>query len=150
MPGQAHRDIIEGVRACTRRLEQSNPNLQVEVKVVQIAHTAEVSPQEYVVRAIENAHEAVWGEKPEVTWDGWYADTAPLTRAGIPAVCYGPQGRVRGGGVHKRMVYGPSVPSQCVTATVPFWAMLTRLLAWGWVLHPADASRRSGDPDGRA
>jgi acetylornithine deacetylase/succinyl-diaminopimelate desuccinylase-like protein len=98
MPGQEHRDIIEGVRACTRRLEQSNPNLQVEVKVVQIAHTAEVSPQEYVVRAIENAHEAVWGEKPEVTWDGWYADTAPLTRAGIPAVCYGPQGRVRGGG----------------------------------------------------
>jgi acetylornithine deacetylase/succinyl-diaminopimelate desuccinylase-like protein len=98
MPGQEHRDIIEGVRACTRRLEQSNPSLHVEVKVVQLAHTAEVSPHEYVVRAIENAHEAVWGEKPEVTWDGWYADTAPLTRAGIPAVCYGPQGRIRGGG----------------------------------------------------
>jgi acetylornithine deacetylase/succinyl-diaminopimelate desuccinylase-like protein len=33
-----------------------------------------------------------------VTWDGWHADTAALTRAGIPAICYGPQGRARGGG----------------------------------------------------
>lgn len=40
----------------------------------------------------------VWEQSPEVTWDGWYADTAPLTRAGIPAICYGPQGRARGGG----------------------------------------------------
>ena len=51
-----------------------------------------------MVRGVTEAHAAVWGAAPEVTWDGWYADTAPLTRAGIPAVCYGPQGRMRGGG----------------------------------------------------
>ena len=50
------------------------------------------------MRAVAKAHETVWGKAPEVTWDGWYADTAPLTRAGIPAICYGPQGRMRGGG----------------------------------------------------
>jgi acetylornithine deacetylase/succinyl-diaminopimelate desuccinylase-like protein len=50
------------------------------------------------VRAVSAAHEATWGAQPEITWDGWYADTAPLTRAGIPAICYGPQGRMRGGG----------------------------------------------------
>lgn len=98
MPGQEHADIIQGVRECTRRLKSDDPTLEVEVKVVQTAATAEVSPNEYVVRAVSSAHAGVWGEPPEVTWDGWYADTAPLTRAGIPAICYGPQGRMRGGG----------------------------------------------------
>jgi acetylornithine deacetylase/succinyl-diaminopimelate desuccinylase-like protein len=98
MPGQEHRDIIDGVRSCVGELQTLNPTLQVEVNVIQTAHTAEVSPNEYVVRAISSAHQQVWGDPPEVTWDGWYADTAPLTRAGIPAICYGPQGRMRGGG----------------------------------------------------
>ncbi|MGB3390980.1 MAG: M20/M25/M40 family metallo-hydrolase, partial [Pseudaminobacter sp.] len=98
MPGQEHGDIIHAIREHTGRLKGENPELEVEVKVVQTAATAEVSPNEYVVRAISAAHSDVWGEEPEVTWDGWYADTAPLTRAGIPAICYGPQGRMRGGG----------------------------------------------------
>jgi acetylornithine deacetylase/succinyl-diaminopimelate desuccinylase-like protein len=98
MPGQEHADIVDEVRSCVRELEKLDSTLEVEVNVVQTAHTAEVSPNEYVVRAISNAHRQVWGEPPEVTWDGWYADTAPLTRAGIPAICYGPQGRMRGGG----------------------------------------------------
>ena len=86
------------MRSCVRELQTLNPTLEVEVNVIQTAHTAEVSPNEYVVRAISSAHQQVWGDPPEVTWDGWYADTAPLTRAGIPAICYGPQGRMRGGG----------------------------------------------------
>jgi acetylornithine deacetylase/succinyl-diaminopimelate desuccinylase-like protein len=98
MPGQEHGDIINGVQGCIAELRAANPTLEVEVKVIQTAHTAEVSPNEYVVRAISKAHQHVWGKAPEVTWDGWYADTAPLTRSGIPAICYGPQGRMRGGG----------------------------------------------------
>jgi len=98
MPGQDSADIVESVRECTRALQRQAPDLQIEVNVVQIAHTAEVSANEYVVRAVSKAHQSVWGSAPEITWDGWYADTAPLTRAGIPAICYGPQGRMRGGG----------------------------------------------------
>lgn len=98
MPGQNYGDIVEGVRQCTRALQRERPDVEVEVNVVQVAHTAEVSVNEYVVRSVAHAHESVWGEAPEITWDGWYADTAPLTRAGIPAICYGPQGRMRGGG----------------------------------------------------
>lgn len=98
MPGQEQADIVDGVRRCLRDVERDNPTINVELKIVQTAHTAEVSTNEYVVGAVSDAHAAVWGEAPEVTWDGWYADTAPLTRAGIPAICYGPQGRVRTGG----------------------------------------------------
>lgn len=98
MPGQLHCDIIEDVKEVARELEREDPTMQVETQVIQTAHAAEISPDEYVVRGISAAHEQVWGNGPEITWDGWYADTAPLTRAGIPSICYGPQGRARGGG----------------------------------------------------
>jgi acetylornithine deacetylase len=98
MPGQVHGDIIEEIATIVRKLRQQDARMEIEVQVVQSAHAAEVSADEYVVKSIATAHNAVWGARPEITWDGWYADTAPLTRAGIPAICYGPQGRARGGG----------------------------------------------------
>ncbi len=98
MPGQDHGDIIEAVKRVIHDLRQKDPGVEVELQVVQTAQPAEISPDEYVVRSVSTAPHAVWGEQPEATWDGWYADTAPLTRAGIPAICYGPQGRMRGGG----------------------------------------------------
>jgi len=98
MPGQLHSDIIASVRDVTRRVREANPEIEIEIDVVQTAHAAEVSRDELVVRSLAEAHQRVWSESPEITWDGWYADTAPLTRAGIPSICYGPQGRIRGGG----------------------------------------------------
>jgi acetylornithine deacetylase len=98
MPGQAHGDIITQVHKVTQELQAKDPQMELELQVVQSAHAAEISPDEYVVKSVAAAHEGVWGECPEITWDGWYADTAPLTRAGIPTICYGPQGRICGGG----------------------------------------------------
>lgn len=98
MPGQLHVDIIQAVRQVTRQIRDKEADIEIEIEVVQSAQAAEVSPDEYVVKGVAAAHEQVWGELPEITWDGWYADTAPLTRAGIPAICYGPQGRIRDGG----------------------------------------------------
>ena len=98
MSGQLHVDIIESVRQVTRDLRAKDPEMEMEMQVIQSAHAAEISPDEYVVKSIAAAHASVWGAQPEVTWDGWYADTAPLTRAGIPSICYGPQGRARKGG----------------------------------------------------
>ncbi len=98
MPGKVHSDIVAAVRDVTRRVRVVNPDIEIELNVVQTAHAAEVSPDELVVKSIATAHKHVWSESPEITWDGWYADTAPLTRAGIPSICYGPQGRIRSGG----------------------------------------------------
>ena len=98
LPGQLHGDIIAELDQVVRQLREQDPAIEIELQVVQTAFAAEISPEEYVVRSISASHDAIWGERPEITWDGWYADTAPLTRAGIPAICYGPQGRARGGG----------------------------------------------------
>ena len=96
MPGESHSDLVEDLKTRTRDLKRTS-DIDVEVNVVQTALGAEVSQEETVVTALSAAHEQVWGETPEVTWDGWYADTSPLTRAGIPSICYGPQGRSRAG-----------------------------------------------------
>ena len=98
MPGIVHGDIINAIRQVTEQARKQDPEIEIELNVIQTAHAAEISTDEFIVKSVSAAHEEVWGEKPEITWDGWYADTAPLTRAGIPSICYGPQGRMSGGG----------------------------------------------------
>lgn len=98
MPGQFHVDVIEELKGVLAELRARDPELTTELEIVQTALGAEVSPEEPVVRSLAAAHQEVHGRPAEVTWDGWHADTAALTRAGIPAICYGPQGRARGGG----------------------------------------------------
>ena len=98
MPGQSNADVIEELRGVLREVQARDPKLATELAIVQTALGAEVSPDEPVVRGLAAAHRTVHGSDAEVTWDGWHADTAALTRAGIPAICYGPQGRARSGG----------------------------------------------------
>jgi acetylornithine deacetylase len=98
MPGQSHADVLEELKRVLGDVRAGDPELTTEVDVVQTALGAEVSPDEPVVQRLAAAHREVHGAPAEVTWDGWHADTAALTRAGIPAICYGPQGRARSGG----------------------------------------------------
>jgi acetylornithine deacetylase len=98
MPGQLPADVVQELRRLLAEIQARDPELVTELEIVQTAVGAEVSPDEPVVRSLGAAHRQVHGEDAEVTWDGWHADTAALTRAGIPAICYGPQGRARAGG----------------------------------------------------
>jgi acetylornithine deacetylase len=98
MPGQSHADVIEELRGVLAEVRARDPELVTELEIVQTALSAEVSADEPVVQSLRTAHRQVHGAEPEVTWDGWHADTAALTRAGIPAICYGPQGRAQAGG----------------------------------------------------
>lgn len=98
MPGQCHADVIAELKLLLEEVRAHDPELLTELEIIQTALGAEVSPEEPVVRSLQAAHQQVHGAAAEVTWDGWHADTAALTRAGIPAICYGPQGRARGGG----------------------------------------------------
>ena len=98
MPGQSHADVVEELKRLLAEVRARDPELVTELEVIQTALGAEVSPEEPVVRSLQAAHRQIHSAAAEVTWDGWHADTAALTRAGIPAICYGPQGRARAGG----------------------------------------------------
>lgn len=98
MPGQHPLDVVEEVRGVLRALQDQDPELVVDLHVVQAIPGSAVSPDEYVVRGLAAAHQSEYGKKPDLTFDSWLADTTSLTRYGIPAVCYGPAGRMRAGG----------------------------------------------------
>jgi acetylornithine deacetylase/succinyl-diaminopimelate desuccinylase-like protein len=98
MPGQNAQDVVSEFRSMVVNAARRLGVAGVEVDVLQAIAPASISPDEYVVKAVTSAHRKVRHSDPEVTFDAWMADTTTLTRAGIPALCYGPGGRMRRGG----------------------------------------------------
>src|SRR5262249_50755236 len=98
MPGQRAQDVVDEFKGVVRATKDRLKTPRLELDVLQSIPPAEVSDKEYVVQALADAHQRVHKREAEITFDAWMADTTALTRAGIPAVCYGPAGRMRGGG----------------------------------------------------
>lgn len=98
MPGQRVGDVVDEVESLLERCRSRDPELELELNVIQSPLGAEVSKDERVVQALSRAHSAVHGTAPEVTFDAWVADTATLIRHGVSSVCYGPAGRSQFGG----------------------------------------------------
>lgn len=98
MPGQHPQDVIVAFETMLDEARSADPELAVTCSVAQLSHGGEVPPDSFVVQATSEAHARVHGSPPEVTYEGWFADTAAFTRFGIPAICYGPGGRNSEGG----------------------------------------------------
>jgi len=98
MPGQHPLDVIGEVEGLLANLRSKDPDLSVELNVIQTTHGAEISRDEYLVKALAKAHRRVHEADPHITFDAWFCDTTALTRHGIPAVCYGTAGRSQFGG----------------------------------------------------
>jgi len=98
VPGQRVIDVIKEVEGLMDDCRSRDPELKLDLSVVQTPEGGEVSEDEYVVEAMSRAHTAVHGVEPEITFDSWVADTATMIRAGVPAICYGPGGRSAFGG----------------------------------------------------
>ncbi len=96
-PGQHLAAVAEEVREAVREASAGQVG-PVEVEIVQSVPGASVDADESIVKALVAAHTREHGAPPMLAADGWLADTTHLTRYGIPAVCYGPAGRVRSGG----------------------------------------------------
>jgi acetylornithine deacetylase/succinyl-diaminopimelate desuccinylase-like protein len=96
MAGDNPEPIVAGARQLATEYGRAQ-NIELDVEVVKIAHGAEISADAPLVTALSDAHEAIWGQRPELTWDGWCTDSAVLMRAGIPALSYGASGRRRSG-----------------------------------------------------
>jgi len=61
----------------------------VEAEVYVTAPGAEIDPSHPLVAALEEAHEKVFGARPERDVTRWFSDASVLTRYGIPTVNYG-------------------------------------------------------------
>jgi acetylornithine deacetylase len=81
----ARREVLEWVRSLSQRF----PDWGVEGEVYVTAPGAEIDEAHELVGAIDTAHEAVFGAKPERDVTRWFSDASALTRYGIPTVNYG-------------------------------------------------------------
>ncbi|HXZ58512.1 MAG TPA: M20/M25/M40 family metallo-hydrolase [Gaiellaceae bacterium] len=83
--GVARREVLDWVRSLGERF----PGYGIEGEVYVTAPGAEIEEGHELVAAIDTAHEAVFGAKPERDVTRWFSDASALTRYGIPTVNYG-------------------------------------------------------------
>jgi acetylornithine deacetylase len=83
--GAARREVLELARSLAERF----PEYGVEGEVYVTAPGAEIDESHELVAAIDTAHEAVFGAKPDRDVTRWFSDASALTRYGIPTVNYG-------------------------------------------------------------
>ena len=81
----ARREVLDFVRSLGERF----PDYGVEGEVYVTAPGAEIDEAHELVRAIDDAHERVFGERPEHDVTRWFSDASALSRYGIPTVNYG-------------------------------------------------------------
>ena len=72
-----------------RSLAGQFPDYGIEGEVYVTAPGAEIEEGHELVAAIDEAHEEVFGAKPERDVTRWFSDASALTRYGIPTVNYG-------------------------------------------------------------
>ncbi|HVR54332.1 MAG TPA: M20/M25/M40 family metallo-hydrolase, partial [Pseudorhodoferax sp.] len=105
VPGQSSEDVLADVQRALDRLQEEDPELQVEIEVpppafIQgrrrlVMEPVEVSPDAAVVQSIARSYQALTGRPPQqigaVLPTSYSAcDTSWLCRAGVEAVNYGP------------------------------------------------------------
>ncbi len=83
--GVARREVLDMVRGLAERF----PDFGVEGEVYVTAPGAEIDEGHELVAAVDEAHEQVFGEKPERDVTRWFSDASALSRYGIPTLNYG-------------------------------------------------------------
>jgi len=81
----ARREVLDFVRTLAQRF----PEYGVEGEVYVTAPGAEIDEGHELVRAVDAAHEHVFGKPPERDVTRWFSDASALTRYGVPTVNYG-------------------------------------------------------------
>ena len=82
-----HQWVEPGVQA--RSLRERFPKHGIEAEVYVTAPGSEIAEDHPLVGAIDEAHEQVFGQKPERDTVRWFSDASALTRYGIESVNYG-------------------------------------------------------------
>ncbi|MHB8469056.1 MAG: M20 family metallopeptidase [Gaiellaceae bacterium] len=83
--GVARREVLDVVRGFSERF----PDYGIEGEVYVTAPGAEIDEGHELVTAVDEAHEQVFGSKPERDVTRWFSDASALSRYGIPTLNYG-------------------------------------------------------------
>jgi acetylornithine deacetylase/succinyl-diaminopimelate desuccinylase-like protein len=82
-------DARRAVIDLARELEAAHPDWEIDAEVYVTAPGSEIDEGHELVGAIDQAHEAVFGQAPGRDVTRWFSDASALTRYGVPTVNYG-------------------------------------------------------------
>jgi acetylornithine deacetylase/succinyl-diaminopimelate desuccinylase-like protein len=88
-PTRSMADARRAVLDLARALEAAHPEWEIDAEVYVTAPGSEIDEGHELVAAIDEAHEAVFGEAPGRDVPRWFSDASALTAYGIPTVNYG-------------------------------------------------------------
>jgi acetylornithine deacetylase len=88
-PTRPMADARRAVLDLARELEAAHPEWEIDAEIYVTAPGAEIDEGHELVGAIDEAHEAVFGEVPGRDVPRWFSDASALTAYGIPTVNYG-------------------------------------------------------------
>jgi len=88
-PSRRMAEARAAVLALARELRAAHPDWAVDAEVYVTAPGAEVEEAHPLVGAIDEAHEAVFGERPGRDVPRWFSDASALSAYGVPTVNYG-------------------------------------------------------------
>jgi acetylornithine deacetylase/succinyl-diaminopimelate desuccinylase-like protein len=88
-PTRSMADARRAVLDLARELEAAHPGWEIDAEVYVTAPGSEIDEGHELVAAIDEAHEAVFGEAPGRDVPRWFSDASALTAYDIPTVNYG-------------------------------------------------------------
>ena len=88
-PTRPMADARRAVLELARELEAAQPDWEIDAEIYVTAPGAEIDEGHELVGAIDEAHEAVFGQAPGRDVPRWFSDASALTAYGIPTVNYG-------------------------------------------------------------
>ena len=92
LPGETAADVEGELARLLERCRAADPDLVVSHRMGLVREPFEVSAQEEIVRVVRDAAAAELPEPPGVAGVSYWADSAFIAAAGIPAVVFGPAG----------------------------------------------------------
>jgi len=88
-PTRPMADARRSVLDLARELGAAHPDWEIDAEVYVTAPGAEIDEGHELVAALDEAHEAVFGDPPGRDVPRWFSDASALTAYGIPTVNYG-------------------------------------------------------------
>ncbi len=95
VPGQRIQDVHRGFLEFVASLNNQDPDLKAKVETLATLPPTGVCRDSLVIKALEQAHERVFGQPPKIIFKPAYMDSTHLNRYGVQTGIYGPAGKCK-------------------------------------------------------
>lgn len=94
-PAVSMMDVKNEIQAVLDGVRKESPDIEPVLETLMSVPGTEVAEDAVVYQAVFRAHRTVFGKNPEIISEAYISDATYLNRFGVPAINYGPAGKLR-------------------------------------------------------